>query len=136
MCLMDAMKREMKDILETPELRKMPFRVPEGYFPYLKDRAMGRCRQNSARSGHLRYVALAATFLLLVAAGGFFLERQNRDTFTEEDYIVFSDEMVNTIYDTYSEQYADIQDPTQEDIIEYLIYIGVDIEDFESLFED
>lgn len=69
-----------------------------------------------------RYAGIAAAVLFL-AAGGFLAERlTSGEEFTEEDYIVFSDDF-NSVYQEISGQYASA-DLTEDDIIEYLIYRG------------
>lgn len=74
-----------------------------------------------------RYAGIAAAVLFL-AAGGFLAERlTSGEEFTEEDYIVFSDDF-NSVYQEISGQYASA-DLTEDDIIEYLIYIGVEVEE-------
>jgi hypothetical protein len=47
--------------------------------------------------------------------------------FSQEDYIVFSDEMTSTIMYEEDLWYADAA--TEEDMIEYLIYIGTEIDE-------
>ena len=58
------------------------------------------------------YAAIAASFALLVAAGGMLLK--------------WSDNQMPA-------GYAEAYEITDEDIIEYLIYTGVDVEDLEDL---
>jgi len=128
------MKQE-KDILkDRQELKKMPYKTPDGYFEYLRIKNMKTltdvqvCRRPANRA--LLYTAAAAAVTLLVAAGGFFLTKSEpADHFTEEDYLVFSDEMTDAIYNEVADQYASMQKITQEDIVEYLIHTGTEIED-------
>lgn len=127
------MKNSGTDILsDRQELRQMPYTTPTGYFDVLKhdlketSRPAGRGLRKFAP-----YVALAAAMLtLLFAAGGFFLEHLNREEFTQEDYIVFSEDMTNTLFYTMEEEYelyADVL--TEDDIIEYLIYTDTEIDE-------
>ena len=127
------MKNSGTDILsDRQEFRQMPYTTPTGYFDVLKhdlketSRPAGRGLRKFAP-----YVALAAAMLtLLFAAGGFFLEHLNREEFTQEDYIVFSEDMTNTLFYTMEgdyEQYADAL--TEDDIIEYLIYTDTEIDE-------
>jgi hypothetical protein len=68
-------------------------------------------------------------FALLVAAGGFFLGRSSV-SYSEEGYLGYSDyEMIETVYET-EDMYADAI--TEDDIIEYLIYIGAEIDELEQ----
>ena len=76
-------------------------------------------------------MAIAAAAALLIAAGTFLLERESESDLTQEDYIVFSEDMTNTIFYETDEIYAEAV--TEDDIIEYLIYTGVDVEDLEDL---
>ena len=72
-------------------------------------------------------LAMAATFALLIAAGTFYLRNSAANPgLTEEDWYVFSDQYSEfAIYESGNEQYADLG-MDDEDIIEYLIYTGVD----------
>ena len=125
------MKTE-KDILkDNPRLKEMPFSTPEGYFEGLKDQ-MKVCSRPEVvhRPAFRRFspqIALAAAFALLLAVGGFFLERRSEMDFSEEDYIVFSDDLTNTIIYGTNDLYADAV--TEDDIMEYLIYSDIDIEE-------
>ncbi|MBE6215854.1 MAG: hypothetical protein E7123_06460 [Bacteroidales bacterium] len=123
------MKALDKDILkDVQNLRTMPYATPEGYFDAFKEK-MTSDRGISQQKTHVPYFAIAAVFALLLAAGAFFIQRDTQEEFTQEDYIVFSDDMTNAIfYETY-EQYADADAVTEEDIIEYLIYTGTEIEE-------
>ena len=125
------MKTE-KDILKgNAHLKEMPFSTPEGYFEGLKDQ-MKVCSRPEVvhRPAFRRFspqIALAAAFALLLAVGGFFLERRSEMDFSEEDYIVFSDDLTNTIIYGTNDLYADAV--TEDDIMEYLIYSDIDIEE-------
>lgn len=123
------------DILKysSDELRKMPYIVPEGYFEQVKAEIS---RSTAAEEGvslwrkAVPYISVAATFLIMVSAGTFFLEKTTQqDGMTYEDYLVHSDMLIEAEY----EQDTQIADATiaAEDIIEYLIYTGVTAEDIE-----
>lgn len=123
------------DILKysSDELRKMPYTVPEGYFEQVKEEIS---RSTAAEEGvslwrkAVPYISVAATFLIMVSAGTFFLEKTTQqDGMTYEDYLVHSDMLIEAEY----EQDTQIADATiaAEDIIEYLIYTGVTAEDIE-----
>ena len=47
--------------------------------------------------------------------------------FSEEDYIVFSEDLTNTIIYGADDLYADVA--TEDDIMEYLIYSDIDIDE-------
>lgn len=123
------------DILKysSDELKKMPYTVPEGYFKQVKAEIS---RSTAAEEGvslwrkAVPYISVAATFLIMVSAGTFFLEKTTQqDGMTYEDYLVHSDMLIEAEY----EQDTQIADATiaAEDIIEYLIYTGVTAEDIE-----
>ena len=121
-----------KDILHNSELKKNPYGLPDGYFDTLK-KDLIKCSEPQkvvpisiwARLAPM--LAMAATFALLVAAGTFYLRNSAATPgLTEEDWYVFSDQYSDfAIYESGSEQYADLG-MDDEDIIEYLIYTGVD----------
>ena len=118
----------MNDILDDKTLKRMPFSTPEGYFDRLKTDKQVRQQAPVHEWGRFTpYLVLAAMFAALVAAGGFFLEKTAAEEFSQEDYLVFSEDMTNIIFYDSDEQYADAV--TEEDIIEYLIYTGVEIEE-------
>ena len=123
------------DILkDCTELKQMPFSVPERYFDSFKNaNAVPVAKRVSLWNRMVPYVAMAAVFVSLVAAGTFFLERSTPQyQMTEEDYVMFADNMMNTIaYEMeYGEQIAEA-DLSEEDIINYLIYTGVSAEAIE-----
>lgn len=120
------------DILkDCTELKQMPFSVPEGYFDSFKNaNAVPVARRVSLWNRMAPYAAMAAVFVSLVAAGTFLLERSTPQyQMTEEDYVMFADNMMNTIaYEMeYGDQIAEA-DLSEEDIINYLIYTGVSAE--------
>lgn len=123
------------DILKysSDELKKMPYTVPEGYFEQVKAEIS---RSTAAEEGvslwrkAVPYISVAATFLIMVSAGTFFLEKTTQqEGMTYEDYLVHSDMLIEAEY----EQDTQIADAAiaDEDIIEYLIYTGVTAEDIE-----
>ena len=109
----------------------MPFSLPEGYMESLRKELKTIPQRNTKKisifNRILPYVSLAAAFAMIVTIGGFILEKTTQQDLSYEDYIVFSDDMTNTLlYDT-DELYADAL--SDDDIIEYLIYTGVEIEE-------
>ena len=109
------MKTKEKDILQNIEPKHPPYAVPEGYFALLEQNLKSIPGQKKKKVAAWKkmtpYVAIAATFALIMAAGGFFLGK----SWTE-----------NKI----TEQYAEVV--TEDDILEYLIYTGVEIEELEQ----
>ena len=125
------MKTE-KDILkDNPRLKEMPFSTPESYFEELKSQMRVCSRPKVGNRPALRrfahQIALAAAFALLLAVGSLFLAKDQEMNFSEEDYIVFSDELTNTILYGSDDLYADLA--TEDDIIEYLINTDINLEE-------
>ena len=103
----------------------MPYEIPEGYFENLRESLMQKTGRRAVRWP--AYIAVAASFALMIAAGGWLFSSRGQSDFTQEDYIVFSEDMTNTIMYEEEEWYADAA--TEEDMIEYLIYTGTEIEE-------
>lgn len=126
------MKTQDNDILKQDgNLKEMPFSLPEGYMESLRKELKTIPQRNTKKisifNRILPYVSLAAAFAMIVTIGGFILEKTTQQDLSYEDYIVFSDDMTNTLlYDT-DELYADAL--SDDDIIEYLIYTGIEIEE-------
>ena len=128
-----------KDILQEPKLKKMPYSIPEGYFEKMKAEAR-KCTEPAPM--HISiwtrlapYAGIAAMFLFILTLGKLFVGQQDADTAgtltedisTYEDYLVFSD--MPDIY--LNEPETEEEGIADEDIIEYLIYIGVSENDIE-----
>ena len=128
------MKKGNDILKDCTELKQMPFSVPEGYFEsFKKENAMPVCRKVSLWNRMAPYAAMAAVFVFLVSAGTFLLEKSSPDyNMTEEDYVMFADNMMNTIaYEMeFGSQIAEA-DFSDEDTINYLIYTGVTAEHIE-----
>ena len=130
------MKTYGQDILTSQkELKERPFSVPDGYFEAFKAGAVRKSTITAASPLRrmVPYMAAAASLALLFGVGLSLNESfKSRDVLSTEDYILFSDSMIHTIYDddasTY--QYADAE-LMDEDIIEYLIYTGESPESIE-----
>ena len=104
------MKREEQDILQNQQLKNSPFGVPENYFSSLNETLVNIPKKNRRSNAKkwVTYAAIAATFALLVAGGGMLLKWADEDPYVAQTL-------------------------TDEDIIEYLIYTGVEVEDLEDL---
>lgn len=117
------MKNEKHILKDNTELKSMPFTVPEGYFEGLKAELKTIPKQvKPARvvkwKPFVRFASIAAVIAALITAGAFFLGKDGEDagfTVIQED----------------AGYYADIQSLTEDDIIEYLISTGVELEDIE-----
>lgn len=128
------MRKENDILKDMPELKQMPFAVPEGYFESFKEaNARPAAGPVSLWSRLAPYAAMAAVFVFLVTAGTFILRTSvPQYDMTEEDYAIFSDNLMNTL--TYEYEYGDRLAEaalSDEDIINYLIYTGVTAEHIE-----
>ncbi len=127
------MKEMKRDILaETPELKSLPYSVPEGYFNSFKDqmRPYGKVRRPWRKM--VSYASAAASVVLFVGAGLLLTQRAPYETeFTQEDFLVFSGAFDNAEY--YDASQLAEAEMSNEDIIDYLIYSGISIEEIELL---
>lgn len=131
------MTENNKNILRRPELKAAPYSLPEGYFDDLKRRVTEHAKPAETPGKERRKIlmtilSVAATFIIMVSAGTFFLSRVTPDDiYTQEDFLVFSNNITEELlYNAHAE--ADIQ---EDDIIEYLIYSGESAETIESYIE-
>ena len=131
------MKDFRHDILKDPSLKECPFTTPEGYFDDLKKRAIRYSQPvqtpvHQSRKIIMSLTSVAAAFIIMIAAGAFFLSHNSQDDmFTQEDFLVFSSDITDDLlFDTYAET-----DILEDDIIEYLIYSGESREDIESYID-
>ena len=116
------------------DLKEQPYGVPEGYFEAFKAEMTGKVHTQgtSQRKKSISYIAIAASFALLIAAGSFMMKGSAETQMSQEDYILFSDNMISTdIYDDAEYGQMAAAEIGDEDIIEYLIYIGVSPETIE-----
>ena len=131
------MNTKETDILkDNPTLKKMPYELPDGYFEEFKHSLDVRKKQEVTVTPIWKktptYIAIAAIFAIFIVAGGFFVEHNRRaEELSEYDYIVYSDDLTFSIFDEYTDQYADAMAITQNETIEYLIYSGVEVEELE-----
>lgn len=128
------MKMNGQDILTSqPTLKERPYTVPDGYFEAFKAEAISKSSTSASKplSKLVPYLAVAASVALLLGLGLSF-SRKSIDTLSEEDYILFSDNLIRTYFDEsdVTEQFAEAE-LYDEDIIEYLIYIGESPESIE-----
>ncbi len=125
------MKDFDRDILaERPELKKMPYNLPEGYFEEFKQRMKPPGRQ-LRWNRTMSFVSIAASVAVLVTAGLLLLQPSpTAEEFTYEDFLVFTKTGIDPDMYEYTEQYADAE-LTNNDIIDYLIYSGISAEEIE-----
>lgn len=128
------MKKNEQDILTSQQaLKERPYTVPDGYFEAFRAEAIRRSSTQPAKplGRVVPYLAVAASVALILGLGLSFSQK-DIDTLSEEDYILFSDNLIRTdleeggLYGQLAE--AEVYN---EDIIEYLIYIGESPESIE-----
>ena len=92
-------------------------------------------QKKSAYKKFIPYAALAASFLLLVTIGTFFLKSVTpSDTLTDEDLVVFARIIPTTDpMAIYYSQETESENLTEDDIIEYLIYNDFPLESLELI---
>ena len=124
------MKRDI--LAENPQLREQAYTAPAGYFEEFRSqmKPYKQAQQNWTEK-FVPFISMAATFILLVTAGTFFLQRTTpSEEFTQEDFLVFSNDISRMEYYEEIDHIADAS-IADEDIIEYLIYCGVSAEEIE-----
>ena len=128
------MKTTGNDILSNEQLKKMPFSTPEGYLEGMKHNLKTHIGESDMKKHTQRWTAIctAAAIALLVTAGAFFLTDSTRGAdFTEEDYLVFSDDIsIEAIYTTH-ELYAQSENLSEDEIIQYLIDTDWEVDEVE-----
>ena len=117
------MKNEKHILKDNTELKSMPFTVPEGYFEGLKAELKTIPKQAKPAKvvkwqPFVRFASIAAVIAALITAGAFFLGKDGEDA----GFAVIQED---------AGYYADLQSLTEDDIIEYLISTGVELEDIE-----
>lgn len=132
-------------ILDNLKAQGTPYKVPDGYFDNLRARLDSI---PSAQRGveadtpetvvvmpslwtRVRpYIAMAAAFLILVTAGTAILKTTSgRITVSDEEYIQLASLLpVTDPYAIYYDDYAEDDELSGEDIVNYLIETGVSLE--------
>lgn len=143
MCLMNCMKAEKTDILQSVKgLKEPPCRIPDGYFGTLRREVMESISRQAQeeRTGPLQkltpYLAFAAMFAMIMTAGTFFLRLTSGDgDITFEDYLVMSDNLAVFADDAGWAECPYDNAMEAEDIADYLIYTGVGTENFYLIYE-
>ena len=129
------MKTTDKDILkDNARLKEMPFGTSEGYFQNLKKNLKSIPKEQSDKriSPTWSRISATAAIAIIAAAGAILLSNPSSDKeFTEEDYLVFSDDLSTDVIYSASTLYAYSEDITEDDIIEYLIDSDMEIDDIQ-----
>ena len=124
--------------------RKNDISVPEGYFENLQQRlsAIGRTESPAEKVGVVRrfvpYVAVAASMLIAVTVGNWILSRTAvRDTQSNYESMLIAE--AGPLYgpDGYSFLDDEVEDITDDDIVNYLISSGISLEQINAVsYED
>lgn len=127
--------KENRDILGGRDLRRRPYSVPSGYFEGLQERLMSIPQEHGlpleSEVHHpgiwmrIRpFVALAASFALILAIGSVVLHRpfEDVDDSTYEQ-LLFADMIPHV--DPYSEDFQDDTELTSDELLEYLMCSNV-----------
>lgn len=128
------MKKNEQDILTSQQaLKERPYTVPDGYFEAFRAEAIRRSSTQPAKPFGILMplLAVAASVALLLGLGLSFSQK-SIDTLSEDDYILFSDNLTRTDFEEIV-NYAQLAEAEvyNEDVIEYLIYIGESPESIE-----
>lgn len=142
------MSNDERDILTGHEgLKKMPFRVPDGYFDGLEAKIHARIAEETApakrRPLRVRifrspaYLSAAAVLAIIVAGGLLMLRGgMQEDDWSEEQYALYRDVDIIPVTEPESiwlSSYEETSDTlSTEDIIDYLVYIGIEPEEFDN----
>lgn len=129
------MKGKETDILNSLNLKNMPYSVPEGYFEKFRSEVRKEARpRRSIWNRFAPYAGLAASFAAIFAIGTTVLERTTDEfELSQEDYMLFADgASLSAIYDMADESQFAEASINEEDIIEYLIYSGITAEEVEQ----
>lgn len=132
------MENKEYDILNSsPELKKSPYSVPEGYFDDLKKAIVKNTEPQVAKvSLWVRltpYLAVAGMFIFILLLGNIFLtekeiaqEPETEEALSYEDFLVFSSGMTDiALYNIENEAESYESELLDDEIIDYLIYTGV-----------
>lgn len=122
-----------KDILNNnPELKRMPFSTPEGYFETFRCEPWKQRKKKSPLRALAPYAAMAAMFAMIAIGGAALLEHtatgeSDIDSFAFADLIPLTDPDLIYHVDDNGGTSGEL---TNEDIINYLIYTGVSLESY------
>ncbi len=132
------------DILQTDKnLRRMPYKLPEGYFSDLTEQLAKQRHENPVEAAVPRtlwqilapYAAMAAMFTIIALGGKALAEMTGHQKgWTEKDEFIYTELMPVTgpsdqFYGLRDSEYIAEAEPSDNDIVEYLIYSGVSIEE-------
>ncbi len=133
------------DILQTDkDLKKMPYRVPEGYFSSLSKKMAAQYPENSDIAAtpertiwHILapYTAMAAMFAIITLGGKAIMGTSvNKSEWSETEEFIYTELMPVTgpsdqIYELDKGEYIAEAGISDSDIITYLIHSGISVEE-------
>lgn len=135
------MRNDGKDILtESAELKKMPFRVPDNYFDgvgkSVRSRLAARRPLKTSLTRRILPYVSAAAVLAVVMTGAILIRMENRysllkemDSFYRTADLIPVTDPASIYFSSYEE---DSDGLSEEDIINYLVYTGVEPEEFDN----
>ncbi|MBP5539837.1 MAG: hypothetical protein J6X69_08495 [Bacteroidales bacterium] len=129
--------------------RKRPYKVSDGYFETFQEKMAAMARESAAEKESQRVptlgvrlrpiVAMAASFVLLVALGGLLLKTvtPSRADYEDDDYYAYYCEIIprsdtDAIY--YSQ--AEEAELSEEEVVAYLSESEVGIEEFYTIIDE
>ncbi len=126
-----------KDISESLErLKEMPYGIPEGYFSGLGEKVLARiAEERHRRRKRAAYLSAAAVSAAIIAGGGLYMLSEKADGMDDirAEYLFYQDTDIipvtapETLYLSSSDESSDAL--TAEDIIDYLVYSGIEPEE-------
>ncbi len=128
------MKGKETDILNSLNLKKMPYSVPEGYFDGFKAEVKkGAAPRITIWNRLAPYAGLAASFAAIFMIGMAVFDRPDKSGLSQEDYLLFA-EGINLSVICSMEEESQLAEAAvnEEEIIEYLIYSGITAEEIEQ----
>ena len=137
---MNVMKNfDVENWLETSG-KKRPYKVPEGYFEGFQEKMVRQSRPAPALWVRLRpMVAMAASFVLLVALGGLFLKTVTpaQAEYEEDDYYAYYCEIIPRS-DTEAIYFAQAEEVelSEDEIAAYLSESEVNIEEYYMFIDE
>ena len=120
--------------------KKRPYKVPEGYFEAFQEKMARQSQPAPTLWVRLRpIVAMAASFVLLVALGGLLLKTVTpaQPGFEEDDYYAYYCEIIpRSDADALYYSQAEEVELSEEEVSAYLSESDVNIEEYYAIIDD
>ena len=135
------MMRERKEISGIPEgMDKMPYSLPAGYFDSLQEKVIDKTARrrplHNSLVSKLAPCLAAAAVLAAIITSGILLLRNDSLNNAENTLALFKSSDLIPVTDPESifilSSGNDSSEITSDDIINYLVYIGIEPEEFEN----